>query len=382
MYLLAMNTLTVLEAVVELHGREVLSDPIALNGALRGFPTPPPEAEITALVAAAGAGAVERMRAALAAGAGPDAARRAAVETAVAAAGEHAEWACELLGAALGFLPHDPKVGGRSATRPDRRLTPGPIYIPPNRRRISVPGTNDAPSDPATWADIADIADTAAMDRRRSAFVAVSVILGVAMIAGVTAAVLSRPDSRHRPAATTGATPGAGSSSVTHPTTSTSGAPGAVDPRAVFTDSKLLAVARPYLDRDGVRCKAAEPKTGERESVSCTLESGAYLAVFKRLLGRQQLKELRNTWLKRNTTNVRPGTISVLRWEYVPGRTRVRREIPSTTKARGDGTRIRWLDARGRPHLYFDEDATGVAVLLSAMTRDRQLLREFWAGGS
>src|SRR6266545_203629 len=102
-----MNTLNALEAVVDRHGRDVLSDPIALTGALRSLPDPPAEDDIVALAAAAGAGAVGRMHAVLAAGGDADEALRAAVDLAGPAAGDRAGLACGLLGAALGFLPRD-----------------------------------------------------------------------------------------------------------------------------------------------------------------------------------------------------------------------------------------------------------------------------------
>jgi hypothetical protein len=44
------------------------------------------------------------------------------------------------------------------------------------------------------------------------------------------------------------------------------------------------------------------------------------------------------------------------------------------------GTRIRFLDPEHRyARLYFDEDATGVAVYMQATTDDQQVLRAFWA---
>ncbi|WP_125789559.1 hypothetical protein [Amycolatopsis sp. WAC 01375] len=336
-----MTTLTALEDVVDRHGRDALSDPIVLTGALRSLPDPPPEAEINALAAAAGAGAAQRMRAVLEDGGTPAEAHRAATEACGGDAG--ADWACGHLGAALGFLPRD-----TAADEPTTALTTVLTGEEPKRGN-------------------------------RIAVIAGAVVLVAAVAAtGVTLA-LGRGD---EPEA---APPVAPSSSVptsaplgSAPQGGSSSAPVPEEAAAVFKDPDLLAAAKPYLDHPDVRCEAAKSIVSVRETVNCELGSGI-IASFRVLFFPKQLTALR-TVLQTDNDGARPGSIRTLRWEYVPGRPGIRAGIPVGTPRTGDGTRIRFLEPEnGYARLYFDEDATGVAVYMQASTDDQQVLRKFWA---
>ncbi|WP_410580687.1 hypothetical protein [Amycolatopsis sp. lyj-108] len=338
-----MTTLTALEDVVDRHGRDALSDPIVLTGALRSLPDPPPDTEINALAAAAGAGAAQRMRAVLEDGGTPAEAHRAAIEACGGDAG--AEWACGQLGAALGFLPRD-----TAADEPTTALT--------------TVLTGEKP-------------------KRAKGFAVIGgAVAAAVLVVTVANLVLVGGDEPKRPADPP-TVPPSWSETTTLPMGSapqreSSPAPVPEEAAAVFKDPDLLAAAKPYLDHPDVRCEAAKSIVSVRETVNCELGSGI-IASFRVLFFPKQLTALR-TVLQTDNDGARPGSIRTLRWEYVPGRPGIRAGIPVGTPRTGDGTRIRFLEPEnGYARLYFDEDSTGVAVYMQASTDDQQVLRKFWA---
>ncbi|MEV6906899.1 hypothetical protein [Amycolatopsis sp. NPDC051071] len=338
-----MTTVTALEEVVDRHGRAALSDPIALTGALRSLPEPPSDAEISALAAAAGAGAAERMRAALEGGGSPSDAHRAATEA--CGANDGAAWACGQLGAALGYLPRD-------TDEPTTLLDAG-------RTTVLTGGK------PRRGKRIAVIAGTV-------------VVVAALAATGVTLALDGDPKTADGPPIAPPPSSSVPSSGTlgSAPTANTSPAP--VEASAVFKDPDLLAAAKPYLDHPGVRCESAKSIVSVKETVNCALGSGI-IASFRVLFFPKQLDKLRKV-LQTDNDGARPGSIRTLRWEHVPGQPGIRAGIPVGTARGGDGTRIRFLEPEnGYARLYFDEDATGVAVYMQAGTDDQQVLREFWA---
>ncbi|MEU3622159.1 hypothetical protein BS329_34235 [Amycolatopsis coloradensis] len=339
-----MTTLTALENVVDRHGRDALSDPIVLTGALRSLPDPPPDAEISALAAAAGAAAPARMRAVLENGGGPAEALR--VATAACGGDAGAEWACGQLGAALGYLPRD-----TGADEPTTALTTVLTGEKPKRgKRIAV-------------------------------IAGVVVVVAALAATGVTLALRSggEPGAADKPpvAPPSSSVPSSGPLGSA-PQAEPSPSPVPEEAAAAFEDPELLAAAKPYLDRPDVRCKRAESIVSVRETVNCDLGSGI-IASFRVLFFPKQLTALRKV-LQTDNDGARPGSIRTLRWEYVPGQPGIRAGIPVGTPREGHGTRIRFLEPEnGYARLYFDEDSTGVAVYMQAGTDDQQVLREFWA---
>ncbi|MFI6024766.1 hypothetical protein [Amycolatopsis magusensis] len=332
-----MSTLTALEEVADRHGRAALSDPIVLTGALRSLPVPPAEAEISALAAAAAAGAPDRMRAALENAGSPADALREAV--AACGGGSGAEWACGQLGAALGYLPRETPA----AEAPTTVLTG---EKPRRGKRIAV-------------------------------VAGVAVVVAALATTGVTLALSGGGENNADgpPVALSTTVP---LSTTPVPASESPAPPDLPDPSAAFTDPQLLAAAKPYLGNAGVRCETAETGVGVQESVTCELGSGI-IASFRKLLDPGQLDPLRQVLLTDND-GARPGSIRSLRWEYVPGQPGIRAGIPVGTPRDGDGTRIRFLEPEeGLARLYFDEDATGVAVYMQASTSEQQALRAFWA---
>ncbi|QFU89836.1 hypothetical protein [Amycolatopsis sp. YIM 10] len=341
-----MSTLTALEEIVDRHGRAALSDPIVLTGALRSLPVPPTDAEIGALTAAAAAGAPDRMRAVLENAGSSDDARRAAV--AACGGGGAAEWACGQLGAALGYLPRDTSAANAPTTELTSVLNSG------NPRR----------------------------GRRIAVVAGAAVVVAALATTGVTLALggggENNADGPPVAPSTTAPLSTAPLSTAPAPPSESQAAPEVPDPSAAFTDPQLLAAAKPYLGNPGVRCETAEAGVGVQESVTCELGSGI-IASFRKLLDPGQLDALREVLLTDND-GARPGSIRSLRWEYVPGQPGVRAGIPVGTPRTGDGTRIRFLEPEeGFARLYFDEDATGVAVYMQASSSEQQALRAFWA---
>ncbi|WP_181776544.1 hypothetical protein [Amycolatopsis pittospori] len=339
-----MTTVTALEEVVDRHGRSALSDPIVLTGALRSLPEPPPAAEISALAAAAGAGAAERMRTVLEEGGSPAEALQAATE----ASGD--DWACRQLGTALGYLPRD-------TDEPTTALDDGATTV----------------------------LSTGKPERgKRIAVIAGAVVLVAAVAATGVALALGRDGEPKADDAPTppsvSSTEGLGSAPAAEPSATPTSvpAPTSANPGAAFKDPDLLAAAKPYLDHPDVRCEPAKSIVSVRESVTCELGSGV-IASFRVLFFPKQLDKLR-TVLQTDNDGARPGSIRTLRWEYVQGQPGVRAGIPVGTQRPGNGTRIRFLEPEnGYARLYFDEDATGVAVYMQASTGDQQVLRKFWA---
>ncbi|WP_410661529.1 hypothetical protein [Amycolatopsis sp. lyj-112] len=345
-----MSTLTALENVVDRHGRAALSDPIVLTGALRSLPDPPSDAEIAALAAAAGTGAAEKMRAVLEDGGSPADAHRAA--TLACGANADAEWACGLLGTALGYLPRD-----AGADEPTTALT---------AERTTVLTADETTEKPRRGKGIVVVAGAVVL-------VAALAATGLALTLGGDDAPAAGPPVTP-PSSSVPSTGGLGSA----PTAESSTAPKPVEATAAFKDPQLLAAASPYLDRPGVACVSAKAGVGVKDSVTCELGSGI-IASFRKLLDPGQLTALREVLLTDND-GARPGSIRTLRWEYLPGQPGIRAGIPVGTPRDGDGTRIRFLEPdNGYARLYFDEDATGVAVYMQASTDDQQVLRKFWA---
>ncbi|MFD6066946.1 hypothetical protein [Amycolatopsis lurida] len=334
-----MTTVTALEDVVDRHGRDALSDPITLTGALRSLPDPPPDAEITALAAAAGAGAAQRMRSVLEDGGSPATAHRAA--TAACGGDAGAEWACGQLGAALGYLPRE------------------------------------------TVADEPTTVLTGEKPKRGTGFAVIAGAVAAAVLLVTVANLVLVGGDEPKRAADPPEVPPSWSVTATLPLGSApqrepSPTPVPEEASAAFKDPKLLAAAKPYLDHPDVRCEAAKSIVSVRETVNCELGSGI-IASFRVLFFPGQLTALRKV-LQTDNDGARPGSIRTLRWEYVPGQPGIRAGIPVGTPRTGDGTRIRFLEPEdGYARLYFDEDATGVAVYMQASTDDQRVLRKFWA---
>jgi hypothetical protein len=332
--------LAALDGVVERHGRAVLTDPLALAAALRGAPDPLPEADVAALVAVAGSGAVDRMRAVLEGG-GDAAAAHAAASEAARSAGPRAAWACAELGAALGLLPRSMAVASGPDAEPTRPISP-----PPHRRRP---------------------------------LVAVVAVLALLVVVAAGAFVLGRGTRPDPVPQTPVATP---EPSLVQAAPATSAPPPAPpEALAAFTDPDLLAAAQPYLTQPGTACRADTPGLNQAESVSCVLggsaPGGSVLGIFKKMLTPDAVAELRRSF-QRGDAGAKPGSVRSLRWESVPGQPGVRVGVAGGRP--GEGTRVRFLDAEtGYARLYFDVDATGVAVFLGTQSPDQTLLRAYWA---
>ena len=356
------TTIDALEEVVTRHGRAALDDPITLTGALRSLTDPPPEDDVSALAAAAGAGAPARIRAAVEQGRTPE---QALDDVAPASAEDRTRWACAQLGAALGLLPRSLAADPGRASSPTTPVT------------VAADGTA---TDDDTTAVVAVGADgaTGRPRRRRAALAggAAALVLAAAVGAGL---LLTRGGSTGEAAGTTpAATAPAATPAPTAPAPTTQAPPS--DPRAAFTDPVLRATAEPYLQQPGTTCERdPEPIAVLRESVTCALGTGGAAGVFTRYFDPANVVALRD--LTGSDETAVPGSRRTLRWEYVAGRPGVRSGIPVGSGRPGDGTRIRWtgLDSRSEL-LYFDEDATGVAVQLGLLGGgDREQLRRLWA---
>lgn len=157
------------------------------------------------------------------------------------------------------------------------------------------------------------------------------------------------------------------------------------DPRAVFADPALRALAEPFLAGPGVSCQSRTPEDGETERVACELGAGR-TAVFTRTSPEEMRQRRQDLVAGRQA---RPGTVVSLRWRYDGSGTATRTGIPAGHEVRGEGVRVRYVDLEGRPRFRFDQDATGCAGDL-ALTRptgdaradqeaDLEELRLFWA---
>jgi hypothetical protein len=157
--------------------------------------------------------------------------------------------------------------------------------------------------------------------------------------------------------------------------------PPPADPRDVFQDPQLRALAEPFLTGPAVSCERRTPDADVTESVACDL--GEHTAVFSRMRTPDAMRALRREIVAGQ--DARPGTVVSVRWRYVPGRPGTRDGIAAGQTTRGEGVRVRFVDRQGVPRLYFDQDSSGCTGELT-LTRptgnnraDLETLRTFWA---
>jgi hypothetical protein len=337
---------TALEAIIERHGRGAVADPLALAAALRGLTAPPSEPEIAALVEAVSTDALDRMRAALERGADAE----AAVDAAVADRPDPApaRWAVTVLGVALGLLPRSLAAEGSPA--------------------VAAVAAAAAPTDPPR-------------PRRRRPLVA-GVAVVVLLLAGTAAVVrASYDDSTGPSAAAAGSVPDPVGTGGATPTTAAAVPRPPVDPRSVITDPDLFAFAEPYLTPSTV-CIEHEQQVNVQQSVSCLLDEG-HIGLFTTMFTTESMLGIRSVHL--GGALATPASTRSLRWEFVPGRPGVRTGIPAGRAEQGEGVRIRFLDQRGQPQLYFDQESVachallGLADLSADPVADLDALRSYWA---
>jgi hypothetical protein len=154
------------------------------------------------------------------------------------------------------------------------------------------------------------------------------------------------------------------------------------DPRSVFQDPELRALAEPFLAGPAVSCAPRDPDADVAERVACDL-GGGRAAVFSRLLTPDVMRDQRRGIVAGQ--GAQPGTVLSVRWRYPAGGPETRAGIPPGQRDRGEGVRVRFVDREGVPRLYFDQDSSGCTGDLS-LTRptgndraDLEALRTFWA---
>jgi hypothetical protein len=208
------------------------------------------------------------------------------------------------------------------------------------------------------------------------------VALAALIVVGIAAVVLTSRDASTGPAAAAAAAGGAATTTGAPPPTTTVAAPQpAVDPRSVITDPALFAFAEPYLTPDSV-CITHQQQVNQRQSVSCLLDDG-HIGLFTAMFTAEAMRGVRDVHL--DGALATPGSTRSLRWKFVPGRPGVRTGIPTQRAEQGDGVRIRFLDQRGQPQLYFDQDAVachallGLSDLSTDPAADLDVLRSYWA---
>jgi hypothetical protein len=357
-------TLALLEAAVDRYGREAVTDPVALEGALRAVTVAPPEPQIAALVDAAASAAVPRLRAALEQGAEP----AAALEQ--AAGDPTARWAVAVTAAALGLLPRAVAL----EFPPPAEGTPT-VDVPP-------PTADDLDADTA--------AATSSPYRRRNLVLGglgvVVLVLGV--VAGVALAGPDAPAPVAPPSPRVDASAAAAPAPTGQPTEQPTGQPTEqptvpADPRAAFRDPGLLALAEPFLAAEpGALCRPGEPQVNLQESVSCAFPSG-HAALFSKLLSIDIMRDLRASFLE--GPYAESDSIRSLRWKYVAGRPGVRTGIAPERADAGEGIRVRYVDEEGVPRLYFDQDSCACAGFIALVEptgddrADLDALRAYWA---
>ncbi|WP_214406053.1 hypothetical protein [Pseudonocardia lacus] len=345
-----------LDATIERYGRDVVTDPLALAAALRAATDPPPDEVVAILVAVAGSGAVERLRAAVDRDVDP----AAAAADAVADGAEDERWGVTLVGAALGLLP---------------RLLVDDLGAPPD----AAEGVGEAaPAAPAAEPAPTPTGPDRPAHRRLLVPVAAAVaVLLVGGIVGYAALAPAVPAAPGIAAPTTAPSVAAPSATPAPPTPATpTGAPVPADPRAAFTDPAVLALAEPYLV-PGTTCTAEEPDVNVREVVNCFI-GDRYGMVFTRYLSADFMRQIRAGFL--GGSGLAPGATRSLRWKFVDGRPGVKTGIRAGSSEQGEGVRIRSVSEDGLPLLWFDQDSTGIAVMLSGGEAvDLDGLRAFWA---
>ncbi|WP_214408086.1 hypothetical protein [Pseudonocardia lacus] len=390
------SVLTVLDTAIDRFGRAAITDPVALAGALRAATDPPAEVAVDALVRAAGSGAVERMREALARDAEPEDALAEAVGVAAPGAdpavASQARWACAQLGAALGLLPRE------WAGTDSPPAAPGPTATdaadPETATTEVIPGAGSPPPAPSGTTEF----DPAPLvTGRRSGFGLVALLVVLVLAAGGVLYAAFAPSAESRPALAV-ATPDPPTSpapAAPGPPTATStlappaqekdsgplaGAP--ENPRDAFADPDLLALAGPYIGGPGAVCVGGEPMINQRETVTCDLGNG-YIALFSRLLTVELLHDLRGTFLQ--GPYAVPGSVRSLRWKYRADPPGAKTGIPADNPERGEGVRVRFLeqadDGSTIPRLYFDQDSTASNGVIASVDPDADLddLRSYWA---
>jgi hypothetical protein len=158
--------------------------------------------------------------------------------------------------------------------------------------------------------------------------------------------------------------------------------PAPADPRTVFRDPALRALAEPFLVDPAARCEQTEPIINVAESVMCELGRGR-LGLFTKVLTADAMRGLRDGFLAGQLAE--PGTVRSLRWRYVEGRPGARTGIPPDENDPGEGVRVRYVDNEGVPRLYFDQDSSACIGYLALAEptgddeADLEALRSYWA---
>jgi hypothetical protein len=346
--------LTVLDSAVTRYGRDAVADPVALAGALRAATNPLAEDDIDALARVAAGDALDRMRAAVAEGAPADQALAAAV-SATDPDDSSARWACTVLGRALGYLPREPAGDTSGAgSGSDGARVAAPASPQPGRGR----------------------------SRRGPLVAAVAV---VALVAAAVAYLLVAPGDAAPRAAGGTAGPDPTGSATTAPAADPAqpAAAAPADPLAAFTDPGMRALAEPFLRTPGVVCRSDVAGVNVQESVGCTNLNHGHAALFTKFLNADLMRDIRRGNLEGLLHQ--PSTTRSLRWRFVDPVAGTRTGIPAGSSEAGEGTRIRFVQETGDPYLYFDQDSTAVAVLMTSADRtgdttaDLDELRSYWA---
>lgn len=259
-----------LRCVVSSYGPHALADPVALRSALRtcGTELAPPDIEV--VVAVAGSGAVEELRAARQRASSAAAALEVAAETALDVAGvpvEQARWALGGLGAALGLL--DPPPG--SPREPDHPTVDGlPSARAAGQHQISWDGEVGATAiGPA--APLRPLIIGRHRARTRT-LVAVALVVGVAVL---TAALLVAGPTEHA----------------------------APDRHAVEQVAGRYRALGAGLLAGAVRCAPLRPEPGELERIDCSF--GSYSMVLVGYDTPSRLSEVRGRSRMADPTSVR-----------------------------------------------------------------------------
>lgn len=152
----------------------------------------------------------------------------------------------------------------------------------------------------------------------------------------------------------------------------------AVDPGLAFSDVALRTLAEPYLLGPDPVCAPSALAAGERERVVCDLGNG-WVGLFVRMVDVDALRALRDGFVQGN--GAQPGSTSTARWDFVPGPPGAKDGLEISDPAQGQGVRVRFVDERGTPRLYFDQDATLALSFLASVdpARDGDALRDYWA---
>jgi hypothetical protein len=158
--------------------------------------------------------------------------------------------------------------------------------------------------------------------------------------------------------------------------------PPPADPRGVFQDPALRALAEPFLAGPAVSCEQRAPDADVTERVACDL-GGDRTAVFSRIRTVEVMRDQRRGIVAGE--GAQPGTVVSVRWRYAAGGADTHAGIPAGRTDRGEGVRVRFVGRDGVPRLYFDQDSsgcTGELTLARPTGNDRadlEELRTFWA---